>query len=69
MFLTSIQVLADHFKDDLKIKPDDVVFLFSGIWGLGKLEDGLITIDKAFDQILETGALIVPTFTRINFTI
>lgn len=63
MFLTSVQALVDHFKYDLKIKPDDVVFLFSGIWGLGKLEDGIDTIDMAFDQILETGALIVPTFT------
>ena len=62
MFLTSVQKLADHFKYDLKIKPDDVVFLFSGIWGLGKLEDGLNTIDMAFGRILETGALIVPTF-------
>lgn len=63
MFLTSVQALIDHFKHDLKIKSDDVVFLFSGIWGLGKLEDGLNTIDRAFDEVLETGALIVPTFT------
>lgn len=62
MFLTSVQKLADHFKHDLKIKPDDVVFLFSGIWGLGKLEDGLNTIDMAFGRTLETGVLIVPTF-------
>ena len=63
MFLTSVQKLSDHFKHDLKIKSDDIVFLFSGIWGLGKLEDGLNTIDMAFDEVLETGALIVPTFT------
>ena len=51
MFLTSVRSLSDHLKHDLKIKPDDVVFLFSGIWGLGKLEDGLNRSTLRLEQI------------------
>ena len=62
MFETTKLNLVNHFKNDLGIRPDDLVFMFSGIFGLGKLENGLSTIESAIDEILPRGILIVPTF-------
>ena len=54
--------LVNHLKDDLKLQTNDLVFLFSSILGLGKLDDGLETIEKAFQEVIPQGTLIVPTF-------
>jgi aminoglycoside N3'-acetyltransferase len=62
MITTSADSLARHLKDDLGIAPDDLVFLFSGVWGLGRLEGGLGAITDAFRRVLLEGLLIVPTF-------
>lgn len=62
MFETTEAKLVDHLKNDLDIKEDDLVFMFSGIFGLGKLENGLETIESAFEKVLPKGTLIIPTF-------
>ena len=54
--------LANHFINDLGIQPDDLVFMFSGIFGLGKLENGIDTIESAIQRALPKGTLIIPTF-------
>ena len=63
MLKTTKISLVNHLKDDLKLHPNDLVFLFSSILGLGKLENGLETIEKAFQEVIPQGTLIVPTFT------
>jgi len=62
MFETSDIKLANHFTNDLGIQPDDLIFMFSGIVGLGKLENGLDTIESAIERALPKGTLIIPTF-------
>ena len=62
MFETNVDNLTSHFKHDLGIQPDDLVFMFSGVWGLGKLSEGMETIEKAIDSTLSKGTLVVPTF-------
>ena len=62
MLKTSKISLINHLKDDMKLQPNDLVFLFSSILGLGKLEDGLETIEKAFQEVIPQGTIIVPTF-------
>lgn len=62
MIRTSKESIVNHFRNDLNVKDDDVVFLFSGVWGLGFLEGGIDTINKAFQEILPKGLLIIPTF-------
>ena len=62
MFETTELNLSEHLTDDLGIKPDDLVFMFSGVFGLGNLKDGLNTIELAIEKALPRGTLIVPTF-------
>lgn len=62
MFETTDSKLAMHLNVDLGIQEDDLVFMFSGIFGLGKLEDGLNTIESAIQKAIPRGTLIVPTF-------
>lgn len=62
MIETTEQNLANHFINDLGIQPDDVVFMFTSIFGLGKLENGLHTIESAIQLALPKGTLIIPTF-------
>lgn len=62
MFKTTESNLADHFTNDLGIQPDDLVFMFSGIFGLGRLENGLDTVESAIQRALPKGTLIIPTF-------
>ncbi len=62
MFETNEQNLTQHLKYDLGIKPDDLVFLFSGIFGLGKLKNGLSTLESTISSVIPRGTLIVPTF-------
>ena len=62
MFKTTESNLADHFTNDLGIQSDDLVFMFSGIFGLGRLENGLDTVESAIQRALPKGTLIIPTF-------
>ena len=62
MIKTSISDLKKHLINDLKIKSTDVIFLFSGIWGLGTLDGGINIITDAFKKVLNSGLLVVPTF-------
>jgi aminoglycoside 3-N-acetyltransferase len=59
---TDADSLARHLREDLKIAPDDLVFLFTGVWGLGKLKNGLGDITDAFRRVLPEGLLLIPTF-------
>ena len=62
MITTTTDTLVEHLKNDIGIKENDLVFLFSGIWSLGKLKAGLNTIEHAFEKVLSKGVLIVPTY-------
>ena len=53
MFETTVDNLSTHLSDDMGIENEDLVFLFSGIFGLGKLSEGLLTIEKALEKELE----------------
>ena len=62
MFETTVDNLSTHLSEDMGIENEDLVFLFSGIFGLGKLSEGLLTIEKALENVLSKGTVIVPTF-------
>lgn len=63
MITTTYRDIKSHLVNDLCIKSDDVIFLFSGIWGLGKIKDNnLAIIIDAFNDVLTSGVLIIPTF-------
>lgn len=63
MFRTTKDKLVNHLRHDLNICEDSLVFLHSGILGLGILDDGIETITSAFASILSRGALVIPSFT------
>jgi len=63
MFETTKENLIAHLVDDLGIKKNDMVFMHSGVVGLGLLENGLDTITEAFDEVLSEGLLVIPSFT------
>jgi aminoglycoside N3'-acetyltransferase len=63
MIVTDFDKIVRHLTHDLELKTDDVVFLFSGIRGLGLLDGGVETLHKAFCSVLSAGVLILPTFT------
>ena len=46
MFETTVDNLSTHLSEDMGIENEDLVFLFSGIFGLGKLSEGLLTIES-----------------------
>ena len=60
MFETTVDNLSTHLSEDMGIENEDLVFLFSGIFGLGKLSEGLLTIEKALENVLSKGTVIVP---------
>ena len=62
MFTTTKNTLVNHLQDDLKIKKTDLVFLHSGVLGLGKIEGGIETITAAFENVLAEGLLVIPSF-------
>lgn len=62
MFITTKEKLARHLRDDLGLKNKDLVFLHSGLIGLGHIDGGLNTITDAFSEVLAQGILIIPTF-------
>tara|TARA_A100001015_G_scaffold74218_1_gene82332 strand:+ start:2735 stop:3532 length:798 start_codon:yes stop_codon:yes gene_type:complete len=55
--------LLDHLQKDIGVAHNDIVWLHSGLLGLGIIEGGLNTITKVFSKILSEGALVIPTFT------
>ena len=55
--------MIKHLKDDLGLKKTDLVFLHSGLIGLGKLEGDLSIITDAFAEVLSEGILVIPAFT------
>lgn len=55
--------LQNHFVSDLGIRSDDVVFLFSGLRGLGLVENGAAGVLEVLEEFLEDGGLVIPTFT------
>jgi aminoglycoside 3-N-acetyltransferase len=63
MFTTTKNNLIAHLVDELGIKSDDIVFMHSGIVGLGKLENGMDTITEVFEEVLPEGLLVIPSFT------
>ena len=63
MFKTTQENLADHLRNDLGIKKNDLVFMHSGLVELGQLDKGLGTITEAFAEVLSEGLLVIPSFT------
>lgn len=63
MFKTTIEALIKHLQEDIKIAENSIVWLHSGLVGLGVVEGGVDTITEAFSTVLPKGALIIPTFT------
>jgi aminoglycoside N3'-acetyltransferase len=63
MIVSDFDSIVTHLTHDLELKADDVVFLFSGIRGLGFLDGGVETLHNAFCSVLSKGVLILPTFT------
>lgn len=63
MIRTDADSLSRHLQGDLGLERDDIVLLFSGLWGLGKLTHGLDDITEAFRRTIPDGLLLVPTFT------
>lgn len=49
--------------EDLGIRQDDLVFLFSGMRDFGLVENGPKGVLEVFQDYLQDGALIIPTFT------
>tara|TARA_B100000315_G_scaffold244396_1_gene268911 strand:- start:3 stop:827 length:825 start_codon:yes stop_codon:yes gene_type:complete len=60
---TNLQDIVNHLKNDLLIEPEALVWLHSGVIGMGVLNGGIVTITNAFEKVLSRGALVIPTFT------
>lgn len=63
MFNTNTGNLVEHLRDDMRIAENSLVWLHSGMVGLGLIQDGVNTITEAFSRILPKGALVIPSFT------
>jgi aminoglycoside N3'-acetyltransferase len=62
MIKTSKTSLKNHLENELQIKSSDTVFLFSGLRGLGEMEQGPSGVVEVFENLLLDGCLILPTF-------
>ena len=62
MFETNSDNLLTHLRDEMELEPNALVWLHSGVMGLGLLKGGLETVTNVFDKVLSDGALIIPTF-------
>ena len=62
MHKTTKESLIRHFREDLGLKSGDMVFLHSGLRGLGFLQGGLDTLTEAFLEVLGDGVLVCPAF-------
>mgnify|MGYP001309039217 FL=1 len=63
MINTNLDDVVNHLKNDLLIEPEALVWLHSGVIGMGVLDEGIVTITNAFEKVLSSGALVIPTFT------
>ena len=63
MINTNFYDLVNHFKNDLQLEPEALVWLHSGVIGMGVVKGGVETITNAFEKVLSRGALVIPTFT------
>jgi len=63
MFKTSVEDLVKHLQKDVSISENSMVWLHSGILGLGIIKGGVETITEAFSRVLPQGALVIPSFT------
>ena len=63
MFKTTVESLVEHLQQDMCISENSIVWLHSGILGLGIIKGGVETITEAFSRILPHGALVIPSFT------
>jgi aminoglycoside N3'-acetyltransferase len=54
--------LQQHLESEVGIKSEDSVFLFSDLRGLGNIEDGALGVLQVFENVLNNGNLILPTF-------
>jgi len=62
MFRTTPDNLRSHLRDDLNVEQDALVWLHSGLKGLGLVKGGAETVTNAFSNALSQGALVIPTF-------
>jgi aminoglycoside N3'-acetyltransferase len=62
MINTSKIEFRDHLRKDLGIKKSDILFAFSGLRDFGKFENGPAGVLEVFQDVLEDGVLILPTF-------
>ena len=63
MIKTSFNDIVNHLQNDLLIESEALVWLHSGVIGIGVLDGGIVTITNAFEKVLSSGALVIPTFT------
>jgi aminoglycoside N3'-acetyltransferase len=63
MIKTSKEQLKSHLKYDLGIQSDDLVFLFSGMRDFGVFENGPGGVLEVFQDLLNEGTIVLPTFT------
>lgn len=63
MIKTNFNDIVNHLQNDLSIESEALVWLHSGVIGMGVLKEGIITITNAFEKVLSGGALVIPTFT------
>ena len=63
MIKTYFQDIVNHLRNDLKLESESLIWLHSGIIGMGVLNGGIVTITNAFEKVLTEGALVIPTFT------
>ena len=62
MFETNSNNLLTHLRDEIGLESNALVWLHSGVMGLGLLKGGIETITNVFDKVLSNGALVIPTF-------
>lgn len=55
--------MIHHLTRDLGLKKHDLVFMHSGVIGLGRLDGGFNMITEAFAEVLSEGLLVIPSFT------
>jgi len=63
MFETNLENLVKHLRQDMWLAENGLVWLHSGLVGLGRVKGGVETITEAFSRVLTEGALVIPSFT------
>ena len=63
MEITTKKDLIKHFKLDLKLKNDAIIWLHVGISGFGVLEKKLKTLYEAINEYFCKGIVIIPAYT------